>query len=81
MSKSPDYPPVCAYLDWARSQACEVELSTSDRFGHPVYQHAKITAPDGRFAVAIFIDDDDPLMSTTVAYLDRRLGLKSYLFV
>ncbi len=75
------YPSIAGYLDWARAQACRVELSVSDRFGQPIYRQAEITAPDGRRAVAVFIEDDDLLMSTTVAYLDRRLGLKSYLFV
>ncbi len=81
MSSPQDYPSVAAYLDWAMAQACTVARTSCDRFGKPVYQQARITAPDGRSAVAIFIEDDDLLMSTTVAYLDRRLGLKSYLFV
>jgi hypothetical protein len=81
MAKASDYPSICAYLDWARSVGCRVEVATTDRFGRPVYQQATITASDGGQAVAVFVDDDDLLMSTAVAYLDRRLGLKSYLFV
>jgi hypothetical protein len=81
MAQTSHYPSISAYLDWARGAGCRVVLSTTARFGHPVYQQAEIATADGRRAVAVFVEDDDLLMSTMVAYLDRRLGLKSYLFV
>lgn len=74
------YPTVARYLDWARDQGCQVACAPAT-LGPNDYQVARITAPDGRSASEVFIQDSDPLMSTTVARLDRRLGLKSAFFI
>ena len=74
------WPSVAQYLDWARDQGCQVTCAPATS-GPNDYQVARITAPGGRSVSEVFIQDGDPLMSTTVARLDRRLGLKSAFFV
>ena len=74
------WPSMAQYLDWARAQGCQVACAETVS-GANVYQLARITAPSGRSVSEVFIQESDPLMSTTVARLDRRLGLKSAFFV
>ncbi len=74
------WPTVADYLAWARAQGCQVTL-TQVPSGDNLYQLARIVAAQGAAVTEVFIQDSDPLMSTTVARLDRRLGLKSAFFV
>lgn len=69
-----------AYVDWARHQGCIVTITPHSVDQRPL-QAITFQAPSGSTALEIVVDMSDPLMSTTIARLDRRLGLKSYLFV
>lgn len=80
MRDGSQWPTMAQYLDWARGQGCRVTCAEVES-GPNAYKVARITAPDGRTVSEVFIQDSDPLMSTTVARLDRRLGLKSALFL
>jgi hypothetical protein len=76
------FPTVAAYLAWAKTQGCAVDLIDGPADGPAQYRMAIITAPGGDPRVLeIFQEETDVLMSTTIARLDRRLGLKSAFFV
>lgn len=72
-------PSVQTYLDWARANRCTVRVTPVVRDGRRL-QAVVICAPSGATVCEIVSESDDPLMSSTIARLDRRLGLKSYLF-
>jgi hypothetical protein len=74
-----DVPTVARYIDWARDCGCVVGVEPLVRGGQSL-SAVSIWAPSGRGALEIVLELDDPLMSTTIARLDRRLGLKSSLF-
>ena len=80
MARRTAFPAVGDYFAWARSQGFTVSCRPVVCRGQ-TYQLARIERPDGRSVLEIFQDEQDSLMSTTVARLDRRLGLKSYLFI
>lgn len=69
------------YLNWARAQGCSVRLSLATGDKTQGRRIAAIRHPSGAHVFEPFSEEADPLASTTVARLDRRLGLKSYLFV
>lgn len=75
----PGWPSVSDYLAWAQGRGCTVTVQPITREGREL-QIVTITAPHGAVAVEIAMQLDDPLMSTTIARLDRRLGMKSHLF-
>lgn len=79
LSDRGDWPTLRAYLEWAKAQGCIAETREISRDGQPLLV-ASLTAPGGRHAVEVAAEADDPLMSSTIARLDRRLGLKSWLF-
>lgn len=72
-------PTVQTYLDWARAQNCAIDLAAIERDAR-LFQIVQIRAPSGASVTEIVSELHDPLMSTTIARLDRRLGLKSHLF-
>jgi hypothetical protein len=76
-----DWPTMAAYLAWAKASGCTVTLSAPNSDLPGAYRLATIISPRGASAVEVFAEEDEPLMSTSVARLDRRLGLKSRLFV
>lgn len=73
------WPDAHGYIAWARAQGCTAEVRAVPHQGQPLHA-VTITAPSGRSALEIVLELEDPLMTTTVARLDRRLGLKSTLF-
>lgn len=73
------WPTVATYLDWARRQGCTVEMVECRRGDRSLFA-VTIRAPSGAQVREIVAETTDPLMSTTIARLDRHLGLKSGLF-
>jgi hypothetical protein len=71
------WPTIDAYLAWTRETGCSVRIVDKSR-----YRCAMIANPaSGKQVCEIFLEDTDRLMSTSVARLDRRLGLKSHFFI
>jgi hypothetical protein len=74
------WPTVADYLKRAEAQGCTATTTDVARAGQPL-QALRIKAPSGAHAVEIFMDWTDPLATTSVARLDRQLGLKTFFFV
>lgn len=74
-----NWPSVTDYADWAREQGCTVTFKPIERDGRSL-QIVTIVAVSGAAAIEVVMEPGDPLMSTTIARLDRRLGMKSHLF-
>ncbi len=72
-------PTVRSYARWAEAQGCTLDAQPVTRGGQDLTALA-IRSPAGAVALEIFMEWEDPLMSTTIARLDRRLGIKSHLF-
>lgn len=70
------HPTLAQYIDWARSQGCQVSHRTVKGKGRTV-RVTKFIAPSGRGMIETGTELDDYLVPTTVDRLDRRLGLKS----
>lgn len=73
-----DWPTVSDYVSWAQGKGCTVVVGAAP--GGQAMQIVSIRAPSGAQAMEVVLEMHDPLMSTTIARLDRRLGIKSYLF-
>lgn len=73
------WPSLADYVEWAQRQNCTATITLAEREGR-LLQIVTIIASSGMRAVEIAMELDDPLMSTTIARLDRRLGIKSNLF-
>jgi hypothetical protein len=74
----PQWPTIQDYVDWAESRHCTVEIEPAR--GEQRLMMITIVAPSGASVIELVEAMTDPLMSTSVARLDRRLGVKSYLF-
>ncbi len=74
----PQWPTIQDYVAWAESRQCMVAIEPG--FGEQRLILVTVVAPSGARVIELVEAMTDPLMSTTVARLDRRLGLKSYLF-
>lgn len=62
-----------AYLDWVEKEAgCRVDEGV---VGSKSLK--RITSPDGRSVRQVGLADDETLSLSTVAHLDRRLGVDS----
>jgi hypothetical protein len=71
------HPTFRQYLTWAIKAGCKVETGVGDtEDGRPVTVTI-IVAPDGRKSTDVGTQYDDRLVPTTVARLDRQLGMKS----
>lgn len=62
-----------AYLAWAKAAGCECETGY-DSFGLVFW---RIQAPSGLHVTVVDTQQNERLTSSTLDYLDRRLGLKS----
>lgn len=75
------HPTLGQYMAWATKAGCTVKqgvVSTAAGRAEPV---VKITSPDGeRWVIVSGMLQDEYLMPTTIARLDRRLGMKSEFF-
>lgn len=71
------HPTFAQYLGWAKGQGCEIKQGIIiDDDGRP-YDLTLITSPSGRHYIDTVTQHNDRLLPTTIARLDRRLGLKS----
>jgi hypothetical protein len=74
------HPLFLQYLQWATGQGCKVQSGIQSAPNGKVERLTKISAPSGRWVIAVGIDQREFLVPTMIAYLDRRLGLKSPFF-
>jgi hypothetical protein len=74
------HPTLSAYIAWAVEQECSVQSGYSAGPDGKTYSLTKITAPSGKRVVVVGLKHSDRLEPTKVAYLDRRLGLRSPYF-
>jgi hypothetical protein len=73
------HPTLAQYLEWAQEQGCEVKYGHAvDDEGRP-YSVTRISAPKSvtRFVVVPDVKLSEELDPKMVAYLDRRLRIKS----
>ena len=68
------------YLDWAAGEGCAVDESVAQDQDGRAYRLTRIAAPSGRWTVEVDLKPNDYLVPTTVARLDRKLGLQSPFF-
>lgn len=74
------WPSVADYAERAGGQGCAVSAVDVVREGQPL-KVLHVVNPSGRNATEIFMDWTDLLATTTVARLDRQLGIKTFFFV
>ncbi len=72
------WPTIQDYVDWAETRQCTVAAEPCG--GEQRLIMITIVAPSGARVIELVEAMTEPLMSTSVARLDRRLGVKSYLF-
>lgn len=61
------------YIEWARTHAnCDIKEGTKG-----LKSLVRITAPSGRYVHQVGVPDNETLSHSTVAHLDRRLGVNS----
>lgn len=65
-------PTLREFLEWARSEGCEVKQGVRG-----VVSITRIKAPNGRFAFLAGVQNGEGLMPTQISHLHRRLGMKS----
>lgn len=75
-----DHPTFEDYCVWARSQGCETKDGIEYTDDDGVVSVTVISAPNGLWVVEIGTLKSDFLVPTTIARLDRRLGLESPFF-
>jgi hypothetical protein len=71
------WPTVAAYLDWARGAGCTVRIVERAPYRCAIM----VNGQTGAQATEVFLEESDRVMSTNVARLDRRLGIKSHFFL
>lgn len=71
------HPTFARYLAWATEQGCTVQTGyTVDGHGR-THTLTRIVSPNGKWVVEAGTQQSDYLVPTTIARLDRRLGLTS----
>src|SRR3954466_5325867 len=72
------HPTLGRFVEWARENGCrsEIKLRTHTETGRP-YRALEIFSPQGGRSVIVDPDMEEHLAPSTVAYLQRRLGIKS----
>lgn len=74
------HPRLAEYLAWAREQGCDVKCGyQTDELGR-AFSLLRIDAPSGRFILLHDMDQRERLVPSSIARLDRRLGLQSPFF-
>jgi hypothetical protein len=63
-----------AYLAWAKAVGCDCQTGYGGPSGLVFW---KIIAPSGRHVTIVDMQQNERLVSSTLNYLDRRLGLTS----
>ena len=75
------HPKFSEYCTWAaQDERCTVQTGFAVSPEGAVHNQTMITAPSGRHVIVVDITQDEFLMPTMIAYLDRRLGLNSKWF-
>ena len=74
------HPTFGSYVDWALKQGCTVRSGAKVTGGGRAVGLTQITAPSGKRVVVVGTHQNEYLVPTTIARLDRRLGLKSPFF-
>ena len=72
------HPKLSAYLTWAAQTAgCTVQTGYRLSKDGEALSMTRLIAPNGRHVVIVDYNQEELLVPTFIAYLDRRLGLKS----
>lgn len=72
------HPTLSAYLTWAAQEAnCTVQTGYRMPGEGGAVSMTRITAPNGKHVIIVDHAQDEKLVPTFIAYLDRRLGLRS----
>ena len=72
------HPTLGSYLAWAAQTAgCTVQTGYKLSKEGTTLSLTRVTAPNGKHVIVVDYAQDEYLVPTFVAYLDRRLGLKS----
>jgi hypothetical protein len=72
------HPTFSTYLTWAAQKAaCKVQTGYKIAKTGEALSMTRITAPNGKHVIVIDFGQDERLVPTFIAYLDRRLGLTS----
>lgn len=74
------HPTFGQYLAWALEQGCDVKQGVVPAGQGQAYGITKIVAPSGKLVIDVGTQHKEPLAPTTIARLDRRLGLTSPFF-
>jgi hypothetical protein len=72
------HPTLQSFLDWATENGCTAKIQTRihSGTGQP-YQSLEVSAPSGAQVAVVDPDLSERLAPSQVAYMQRRLGLKS----
>lgn len=74
------HPRLVEYIHWANSQGCRTDFGVmTDDAGRP-FGTTRITAASGKAVLLVDMDQTERLAPTSIARLDRRLGLTSPFF-
>ncbi len=72
------HPTFAEYLRWAREQGCSVQTGVVQAGVHRSQGVTRIGSPNGRlWVIEAGTEQTEILLPTSIARLDRRLGLKS----
>ena len=72
------HPTLNAYLIWtAQTAGCTVQSGYKLSKEGPALSMTRITAPSGKHVIIVDYEQEERLLPTFVAHLDRRLGLTS----
>ncbi len=74
------HPQFADYCDWALQQGCKVQSGYTVTPDGKTMSVTRITAPSGKWVYEVGTQQGEFLVPTTIARLDRRLGLKSPFF-
>ena len=74
------HPTLAQYMAWAKEEGCEVKQGVVYNDNGQPYSITKIIAPSGKWVHEVGTQHGDYLVPTTIARLDRRLGLASPFF-
>ena len=75
------HPTLGAYIAWAvKEQGCSVQSGYSTGPDGKAHSLTKIQAPSGKRVIIVGLKHSERLEPTKVAYLDRRLGVRSPYF-
>ena len=74
------HPTFAHYLVWAADQGCKIRQGATFASDGKAYSVTIIAASSGKWVVEVGTQHNDFLVPTTIARLDRRLGMESPFF-